>query len=144
MNSVGRASALQGLAARVREDSFFLGAFLSDYQAAHAMTDADLAALLRCDEGTLTRLSLCRTPRTDLPSFRNDVSQIAAFAPCDGERLARLLREVDAVQSLRRAGDGCSQESILRAARDRRESGGDTRNHRESRREPGEPPETPE
>src|SRR5262245_25187669 len=139
MNPGGSVSALQILAGRVRNDVFFLGAFLSEYQTAHAMTDADLAALLRCEEGNLTRLSLCRTPTTDLQSFRDDVSRIAEFAPCDGERLAQLIREVASVLSLRSEGDGRSQESILRAARDRRESDLDTQHDQESRGKPDEP-----
>lgn len=110
-------------ARRASADAFFLGRALAEYQAMHGIDDQKLAEMLRCTVETLARLALCRRPDDQAVKFREEVQRIAAFASCNAERLAQLLREVAAVASLRKEGSDASSQDLLMAARDRRSSG---------------------
>lgn len=109
------------MVSRARRDGFFLGKALSEYQAASHIDDATLAAELQCVLEALPRLVLCRWPDDRGARFAQEVQAIAAFAPCNGDALIRLLRQMAAVRGFQRAGVG-SSEGLLMAARDRHEA----------------------
>jgi hypothetical protein len=104
------------MAERAREDGFFLGRTLSEYQEANSLDDGGLAAVLRCSPEGLSRLLLCRCPDDRAPAFAQQVQAIATFAACNADVLMQLLRQVLATRALRteRPGGG-----LLLAARDR-------------------------
>jgi hypothetical protein len=112
-------SNLQWLVQRASSDAFFLGSALAEYQAAHGIAARKLAKILQCTPKGVARLALCRWPRDHEARFREDLEHIAKFAGCDAERLVQVLREVDAIASLRGEGNEGSQ-GLLMAARDRR------------------------
>jgi hypothetical protein len=53
---------LDRLARRAAAEPFFLAGRLADHQAAHDLSDLDLAAELHCTPEALTMLRLCRAP----------------------------------------------------------------------------------
>lgn len=123
MSSEGKPRALKHLERRVRDDTYFVGGALAEYQEQLMLSDAELAKRLLCKPSALARLSLCRAPVAHAASFRSDVIRVAEFAGCGREQLARLLLEVQAVRALRGPHASAGHGSMLRAARDRRRSG---------------------
>lgn len=103
---------------RARDDAFFLGKILSEYQEANSLDDPGLAAALRCTPQALSRLVLCRCPDDRAASFAQQVQAIATFAACSADALMLLLRHVAAMRALR-APSGKSTGGLLMAARDR-------------------------
>lgn len=103
---------------RARDDAFFLGKMLSEYQEANSLDDRGLAAALRCTPQALSRLVLCRCPDDRAASFAQQVQAIATFAACSADALIQLLRQVAAMRALR-AQSGKSTGGLLMAARDR-------------------------
>ncbi len=120
-----KAEALRRLVERVRRDAFFVGRALAIYQRRHDLDDLKLAQRLECSVSDLKRLALCRLPDDKQQiEFQQDVRKIAAFAPCNPDRLVQLLREVASWDALQ----GDSQEranGFLLAARDYKPDGDD-------------------
>ena len=114
--------ALDRLVTLARRDPLFVGFALAEYQVAHDLDTAGLAAWLGCGQDALSRLSLCRMPDDRSDRFPDDVSKIARFAPCAPDRLMNLLREVLALDALGRE-DSDSGLGLLAAARDRKRVG---------------------
>ena len=105
---------------RAAERPFFLASALAAYQELCGFDEDGLAAFLGCTSEALTPLGLCRRPVSTAPNFRAAVEQIAAYTGTSSFALARLLRDVDALQTLRRAADrGAPEHGTLLAARDR-------------------------
>lgn len=118
---------------RASDDVFFLGRVLSEYRALHGIDDKKLGQRLQCTHKALARLALCRRPDDREARFQEDVKRIAAFAPCNADRLVQLLREVAALGSLRKQKGKAPLAGLLMAARDRRR----TRKEPKVRRPPG-------
>jgi hypothetical protein len=110
---------MQPLVKRSRNDRFFVGWALSEYENAHAMSDERLAAWLDCTPSNLQRLFLCRLPIDDEERFQENVARIAGYVSCNADRLVQLLREVAAVAALREKND-TDTVALLMAARDRK------------------------
>jgi hypothetical protein len=83
------------------------------------MDDDTLARFLGCSTEELPRLGLCRRPNPGSPDFRAAVEQIARFSGVTPFPLARLLRDVEAVEALRGAQPRVGSEGTFLAARDR-------------------------
>jgi hypothetical protein len=115
-DSVARAR--ERLVARARQDRFFLGWALAEYKAAHGLDERQLAARLECRLDALGRLSLCRLPDDLGDRFQEDIASIAGFVSCNPDGLIQLVREVAALDALRREGAGSS--ALLMAARDKK------------------------
>jgi len=84
------------------------------------LSTSALARRLRCDASVLTRLSLCFAPDSDT-EFRSSVERIAGHCGADAKKLAELLREVDAVRTMR--GESSAEvrtSGLLLAARERK------------------------
>lgn len=113
------AETLRRIVKRSRQDSFFMGWAIAQYQASHRLNDRELAAWLECSPKTLGRLALCRLPDDQTDRFQTDVRQIAEFARCHPGRLIELVREVAAVSSLREPATA-AEAGLLLAARDRK------------------------
>jgi len=112
-------SPLQRFADRARKDTFFLAGTLSSYQQVRGWDDQSLATFLECEVSAIQRLAACRMPFAASPRFQDDVRAIAAFAGCNPERLAVLVREVTVVSAIRKEGKVTEQKYLL-AARDRK------------------------
>lgn len=106
------------LARRVESDPLFLACALAEYAASERLDDADLARTFGCSPEMLTRLRLCRMPREDGPGFRADIHRIAEHVGVKADRLACVVRQVQALRQLR---DG-AQPGTLLAARDREDA----------------------
>lgn len=110
-------------AVRTEEDPFFLGYDLHEYRKLAEVDDDGLAAFLRCSLRALSHLALCRRPDPSDDSFRADVEKIASHCKVNAQKLAVLLREVDAIRAMRFAPQlpphVTDQSPILIAARDR-------------------------
>jgi hypothetical protein len=63
---------------------------LAAHQAAHDLSDLDLAAQLHCTREALTMLRLCRAPRTGAEGVE-DLRRVARRFGCDAGRLAAAL-----------------------------------------------------
>jgi hypothetical protein len=105
-------------AARAANDPFFLGYLFESMIKTGRVTRDAVASRLGCSLDRLFQLYLCRTPRDDALSFREDVVRIASFAGCDAAALAQFVREAGALQSMRGATPQRAS-SFLLAARDR-------------------------
>lgn len=82
------------------------------------MDDDQLAKELGCQPTDLAPLGLCRRPDPAPERFRADVERIAEHFGIPPATLARIVREVDATQSLRSASPASAGPQLL-AARDR-------------------------
>lgn len=136
-------SAIGWAARRAEQRPFFLATALAAYRRSHGVAEDQLADLLNCPVKSLPALALCRRPDPSRSSFRSDVERIASFLGADGMRLARLLREVDALEAFRGADATRVQPSeggLLAAARDARteqaEPPEDTQAHDEDQDDP--------
>jgi hypothetical protein len=111
---------LHRLARLARERHTLLAGLLAIYQDQEGLNETQLAAFLKGDLNTLSRLALCRRPRTDAVNFRPDVEQIAAYTNVNATQLAKLIRAATAYEERRRV-DGSITRALL-AARDRDEA----------------------
>lgn len=109
---------LRRAAARAASRQAFLASALAEYQTLHSLDERRLAVWLGIAPAQLPRLALCLRPEGTGMPFREGIQQIVAATGVDGDRLAALLREVEAVRALRRAPDR-STPGMLMAARDR-------------------------
>lgn len=108
-------------ARRAAQRSSFVAADLAAYRAMQEASEEELTRFLSCPAEALTDLALCRRPDPSRPNFKTEVQRIASFVGCDGARLAKLLREVDAINIFRSAvedSDSTADAGLLAAARD--------------------------
>ncbi len=121
---MGKADILAWAARRTDEDPFFLGYDLREYRKSAEVDDNDLATFLECSLNALAHLALCRRPDPSSSSFRSDVEKVSAHCKVNAQKLAVLLREVDAIRAMRTAphtqpAQRTSHSPVLMAARDR-------------------------
>lgn len=90
----------------------FMGSVLARYQQIEGIDTEALARHLRISPDRLDALALCRRPRLD--QFRGDIDAIATRFGADPGTLARVLREIAAIEAL----SGDATEEWLQAARD--------------------------
>lgn len=113
---------LRVAAERAGHRPFFIAGDLGEFRSLHGFSEIDLAAWLGCAPERLPELALCRRPEPHGAGFRRDVQKISDYISISPERLAQLLREVDAVDAFRRS-DASSRaprrDGMLFAARDR-------------------------
>lgn len=109
------ADALAALAERAKGEPFFLASVLEAYARSEGLDDGGLAAALGCPVGELVMVRLCRTPRTDLDGFREDVTRVAERFGLDAERLAEAVKRGRVVSRLQARPDA---GGFLQAARD--------------------------
>jgi len=119
-------------ATRAASDPFFLGHLFELMIASGRATRDSLASSLACSQNQLVTLYLCRLPRIEAQYFREDLLRIAGFARCDAAVLAHLVREADALRSMRSPNSQHSS-SFLLAARDRITDGTSERPREEPR-----------
>lgn len=108
---------LRALVRRAEGEPFFLASALKAYAESEGMNDENLARFLGCAPEALDPIRLCRRPAGEAPRFRDDVLRIAQHFGLHADRLAGILRRVDALAALRPGGAPPGGE--LRAARDR-------------------------
>jgi len=102
----GQERLLARAAERTAARPAFLGSLLETYREMEAMDDSQLADYLGCPMEALPRVALCLRPAPAPPRFRDDVERIAARFALNPDRLATLVRHVDAVLGMRRGGSG--------------------------------------
>jgi hypothetical protein len=83
---------LSNLADQAGDRPGLIASHLRFYQRRHQISDAELARRLHCDVSDLTRLRLCRFPRSE--HFDEDVTRIADHVHVDVAVLAGILRSV--------------------------------------------------
>jgi hypothetical protein len=108
------ADPLSSLARRAEERPTFLAALLGAYARSEDLDDAELADRLGCPAEQLSRLKLCRAPRTEPAEMRQDVARLAELFGVDEAVLRRAVLRGRVVLRLRQGSDG-----MLLAARDR-------------------------
>lgn len=128
--------ALARLAQQLSADPTFMSSLLHKFQVQERLDTDSLAKHLRLSPESLTRLALCKRPQSDQPEFTAQVHQIADYAGLNSATLARLIRQVEAVEAAKELGTGsdttAAEESAprqssqmrpgwLAAARDRAE-----------------------
>lgn len=106
---------LEALARRVAQNPGFLAFSLADYARSEGIDDPELAARLNCDVRKLSKLRLCRRPRSAPELFQADVMRIASAFDIDLDALIEAVRRADALVALRNASD---EAGFLMAARD--------------------------
>jgi hypothetical protein len=112
---------------RAYDDPLFLGHEMHEYSEMNEMTEIELARYLECSPDALTKLALCLRPDPGQSSFRANVEQIAKHCGASSQRIAVLLREVDAIRAMRKGSrlqmtPAQAAPGLLMAARDRRKS----------------------
>lgn len=117
MNEPETGELLRRAARRARAREGFVASALEDYQRAHGLDDAGLAALLGCSSESLPRLALCRLPAPE--RFREGVEEIAAYTGADPASLAHLLRQAETARVFRGRSAPLGGRGLLAAARDR-------------------------
>lgn len=110
---------LRAAAARLEGDPFFMASALADYRSEMRLTDRQLANALDCRVEALTTLALCRIPRFDDEKlFLSDVQTISKYVGCDWKELAKIVRTVQSLATLKRF-TGMPEDQLLKAARDK-------------------------
>jgi len=80
------------------------------------MSYTALTAELGCSEAAIWRLAICLRPRSD--RFAEDVALIASKLSVDEVALARIIRQVQAIEVM--SGRGVAERGAMMAARSRR------------------------
>lgn len=112
--------ALARAARRAGQQPFFLAYVFRHYQEANTLDEPGLASLLGCSVDALPRLALCRRPIGDASAFRTDIDHLAKRFRLNGEQLAAMVRQVDALEAIRsQLKETQAYYGTLRAARDR-------------------------
>jgi hypothetical protein len=111
------AEALEAMAARARQEPYFLASVLEAFARGEGLDDAGLAGALGCRGEDLLLLRLCRAPRGDGPGFRADVDSICRRFGVEPGLLRHAVKR-GRVWARRAAG---GQGGFLMAARDREE-----------------------
>ena len=109
-------------AQRALASPFFLATTLQEYQQSNQLGDEAFAALLGCQVDDLARLALCRRPASEQQAFMRDIEHLAQRFHLRADRLASIIRHVDALASLRHqlnTNQQVAHEGLLAAARDR-------------------------
>ena len=118
--------ALTRAAQRAITSEYFLAGIIDEYQHAHHLDDGAIAGLLECDINDLPRLALCRSPAPNQNSFVHDIDRLAQRFRLRADQLAAIIRQVDTLRALRQqVTTNQSTQGMLRAARDRDDSGAD-------------------
>jgi hypothetical protein len=113
---------LEVLAARARDEPFFLAWVLAAYAGSEQLDDAALAGALGCTTKDLPMIRLCRAPRSDPEGFRADIDRISERFRLDPLRLADVVKRGRVVARLQAKPEQAKQETehgYLMAARDR-------------------------
>ena len=118
MNDYTPSLARLGRQARGRQT--LLAGLLFAYQEQEGLDEPGLAAFLGCEVAALPKLALCRRPRAEVPTFRQDVERIAHYAGSNPLQLVKLIRAVEARAALQHAAEVPSP--LLLAARDHDEA----------------------
>ncbi len=115
---------LKWAAMRSAEQPVMLGFDLNEYRNMHEVSEDDLASLLRCSRDALVCVAFCRRPDPNTPTFRAEVEQIASHCGADSQTLAKILREVDTLRTMRDLPTPVlgqtAQSGLMAAARDRK------------------------
>ncbi|WP_322510890.1 hypothetical protein [Chloroflexus sp.] len=120
--SSSNSDALTRAAQRAEQQPFFLASVLAAYRAAHQLDDTGLANMLGCATSDLIRLALCRRPAADSAQFSADVDHLARRFGLHSDRLAAMIRQVDALTAIKQQLEAAEPATgLLRAARDRAE-----------------------
>lgn len=107
---------LARLARQARERQTLLASLLFAYQEQEGLDEPGLADFLGCNVASLPRLALCRRPRAQTSSFREDIERVAQYAGANPLQLVKLIRAVEARAALQHAAEAPSP--LLLAARD--------------------------
>jgi hypothetical protein len=102
---------------RASQQRFFLASALAVYRSMYQLNENQLAMFLECLPKDIPRLSLCRRPDPMVATFQKEVERIGTHMAVNVESLVRLLREVDAVDTLRQSWPS-TDHGMLLAARD--------------------------
>ena len=117
------AESLARAARRAGAQPFFLASILQAYQLTNSLDDLAFAELLGCTLNDLPRLGLCRRPIADASTFATDIAHLEARFHLNGDQLAAVIRQIDALQALQQhLGTAQAASVVLRAARDHDES----------------------
>lgn len=120
-----RFASLRRAADRAATQQSFMAYLLARWGEAKGLKWDEAAEVLGCTDESVHRLALCLRPNPSLGSFAEDVERIASYARIDPGALARVVREVDAVQALRETRPlddaNATVAGILMAALDRLE-----------------------
>lgn len=125
MNRRNERDILRWTARRAEGRASFLAADLAKYRGIHGSSEEEVANSLAISVESLPALALCKRPDPAKSNFRLEVERIASFVGADAVRLASLVREVEAVEALRRAGRDRTtgaNAGFLAAARDLKET----------------------
>src|SRR3954470_25065209 len=100
------ADPLSSLARRAEQRPAFLAALLGAYARSEDLDDAELADRLGCPVEQLSRLKLCRAPRSDPAEMREDVVRLAQLFGVDETALRQAVLRGRVVLRLRQSSDG--------------------------------------
>lgn len=90
---------LQLLAHQLKQDPDYMASVLSRYQISERLDDQSLSEYLLISQPQVTRLALCKRPRSSDRTFADQVRQLAAYCGTDVSRLAAIIRQVDALSA---------------------------------------------
>ena len=120
-----RLASLRRAADRVSTNRSFMAYLLARWGEIKGLSWSEAAERIGCTDDTIHRLAFCRRPDPSADRFADNVEHIAYYARIDPGVLARLVRQVDAIQALRETRplrDASAAEArILMAALDRLE-----------------------
>lgn len=106
-------------ALRAASRPFFLASAMHAYRGMSGQDEAGLAAYLECNRDDLAIIGLCRRPSGSAEEFRSDVARISNRFHVRVDRLAEIVRLVDALSALKLGAEAGNVESgLLAAARD--------------------------
>jgi hypothetical protein len=116
---------MQKMANKLQDNPLYMAWVVSLFQKQEHITDYQLIELIKTDEESIAKLSLCKRPNSDSAEFAKQIKQISEYTNIDITFLANMIRQVESVESISkklREPNKRSEETWqlgLAAARDR-------------------------
>ena len=109
--------ALAARKAEMREQ--YVASTLAQYRQQERLEEKELREKLDCFGEDYYRLALCQTPDVRSEHFSEAVRHVASFANASAVELAKIIKQVQSIQTLSSAEAEMTRDATLLAARDR-------------------------
>jgi hypothetical protein len=100
------------LVKRIQDDKDFFASVIEAYKESTNFDDEALAKDLGLSKLDLARLALCRRPNSDKQIFADQVRQIAEYVGTEANKLATIVRHVEALESLKQLPESSAGKEI--------------------------------
>lgn len=91
---------MQKMANKLQDNPLYMAWVISVFQKQEHITGYQLIELIKTNEESIAKLSLCKRPKTDSAEFAKQLKQISEYTNIDITFLANMIRQVESVESI--------------------------------------------